>query len=91
MVVLLDVTSMDWVPDYVANVPAIFRKYGGEYFAVSKQVVRHEGEGKTPDQIAIFTFPSVEAIKSFLEDPAYAPYKDARILGSSANVFAIEA
>ncbi|MET0545071.1 MAG: DUF1330 domain-containing protein [Caulobacterales bacterium] len=91
MVVLLDVQNTDWVENYVANVPAIFRRYGGEYLAVSKRVETVEGDAKAPDQIAIFTFPSVDAIKQFLESADYAPYAKARIAASSANVFAIEA
>jgi uncharacterized protein (DUF1330 family) len=90
VVMLKDVKNMEWVESYVANVPAIFRKYGGEYLAVSKTIVRHEGGGEDPAQIALFTFPSLEAIDKFLKSPEYKPYKDARIAASSADVFAIE-
>jgi uncharacterized protein (DUF1330 family) len=88
LVVLLNVKTTDWVADYVARVPTILRKYGGEYLAVSKTISRKEGERVVPDQIALFTFPSLEKIDEFLTCEEYEPYKDARIAGSSADIFA---
>ncbi|MET0988010.1 MAG: DUF1330 domain-containing protein [Steroidobacteraceae bacterium] len=90
VVMLNEVKSTAWVENYVANVPSIFRKYGGEYIAVSKRIVREEGSGQDPQQIALFTFPSIEAIEGFLKSPEYKPYLDARVAATSADVFAIE-
>ena len=87
MVVYLNLSDPSWVPDYIQNVPAILRSYGGEYVAVSGPIKRLEGDMPVPTQIAIFSFPSQEAIEKFMADPRYKPYKDARIKGSSANVF----
>ena len=33
------------------------RKHGGEYFAVSENIKRYEGDGPDPDAIVLFTFP----------------------------------
>ena len=58
--------DLSWVDEYQANVPtimAIMRKHGGEYFAVSENIKRYEGDGPNPDRIAIFTFPSMEKSK----------------------------
>ena len=90
LIVQINVENTDWVEDYVANVPAIFRKYGGEYLAVSQTVKQFEGEGKTPDQVAIFTFPSLEAIEKFMNSEEYMPFKEARTAASTATVVGLE-
>lgn len=90
LVVQLSVTDPSWIENYVADVPTIFRKYGGEYLAVSTQSRQYEGAGTAPDQVAIFTFPSLDAITQFMECEEYKPYKDARIAGSSATAIGIE-
>jgi uncharacterized protein (DUF1330 family) len=80
-----------WVADYVANVPTIIRSYGGEYLAVSKELKQFEGEQPAPGQVAIFTFPSLDAIDKFMACDAYKPYKDARLEQSSATIIGFEA
>jgi uncharacterized protein (DUF1330 family) len=86
MVVLLYVDEGDWVADYVANVPEILRQFGGEYLAVSDAVTRFEGPDRAPDQVAIFTFPSVDQMDAFHSCEEYAPYKQARLAQSSATI-----
>ena len=64
------------------------RKHGGEYFAVSENIKRYEGDGPDPDAIVLFTFPSMEAIDAFVSDADYRPYRMARRAASSGNLFA---
>jgi uncharacterized protein (DUF1330 family) len=90
MVVFVYADESDWVADYVANVPGILRKFGGEYLAVSDTVTQFEGEKRTPDQVALFTFPSVEQMQAFISCEEYAPYKDARLAQSSATIVGFE-
>ncbi|MEJ7935040.1 DUF1330 domain-containing protein [Sphingobium sp. AN558] len=90
MVVLVYLDKSEWVADYVANVPDILRKYGGEYFAVSERVVKFEGDKPTPDQVALFTFPSIERMQAFVISDEYAPYKDARLAQSNATIIGFE-
>lgn len=90
LVAQLNVTDPSWIEDYVANVPDVFRKYGGEYLAVSQQLKQFEGEGEAPDQVAIFTFPSMDALTRFVESDDYKPYKEARIAGSRATIIGLE-
>jgi uncharacterized protein (DUF1330 family) len=52
--------------------------HGGEYFAVSENIKRYEGDGPDPDAIVLFTFPSVEAIDAFVSDAEYRRYGTAR-------------
>ena len=90
MLVNLYLRDVAWVQDYVANVPAIIRKYGGEYFAVSKTLKQFEGDARAPDQVFLFTFPSLDAITAFMECEEYKPYKDSRLEQSSATIVGFE-
>lgn len=88
---LLAVFKIDdpsWTDEYFTKVPAIVRKHRGEYLAVSERVRRREGDGPDPDGIALMAFPSMEAIEAFTTDPAYSPYRAARLAGSSGDLFA---
>jgi uncharacterized protein (DUF1330 family) len=90
MVVNVYLRDTQWVEDYVANVPAILRSYGGEYLAVSNSPKVFEGDGPVPDQVALFTFPSVEAMTRFVESEEYRPYKESRLSQSSASIIGLE-
>jgi uncharacterized protein (DUF1330 family) len=90
LVVHVYLRDTQWVEGYVANVPAMIRSYGGEYFAVSNEIRQFEGEGPQPDQVVIFSFPSLEAIDKFINSPEYKPWKDARLEQSSAIIVGFE-
>lgn len=91
LVVHVHLRDTQWVEDYVANVPSIVRSYGGEYLAVSTALKQFEGDGPEPAQVAIFTFPSLDAIDQFMNSDAYKPWKDLRLSQSSATIIGIEA
>ena len=86
LLAVLKSKDFSWVEDYSAHVPAIVRKPGGEYFAVSESVKRYEGDGPTPDGLVLFTFPSMDAIDSFVADAEYAPFKAARLAASTGDL-----
>ncbi len=90
MVVNVYLREAEWVADYVANVPAIIRKYGGDYLAVSSRLQKFEGEGPIPNQVALFTFPSLDAIDKFMNSDEYKPYKELRLAQSSAEIVGFE-
>jgi len=90
MIVNLTFHDLDWAKDYLASVPAMVRAHGGEYFARSTAVARIEGDGGIPDQVVILTFPSLEAIRTFMAHPDYAPFRDARIAATDSDILAIE-
>lgn len=94
LVAFVTAHTLDWFSDYGANVPPIVRRHGGRYLAVPKvmpnAVELVEGTGSAPGGIVLFSFPSMDAIKSFLEDPEYAPYRKARIAATESNFFAFE-
>ena len=76
-----------WAEAYQANVPAIMQRHGGEFLTISDQVERLEGTGPNPDRAALMTFPSVEAVKAFVTDPDYSPYRAARLAASVGDAF----
>ncbi len=86
--------KMDWLADYQADVPRIIHSYGGKYLGLSKVVPNAvevvEGGAPSPASVVIFTFPSMEAIKGFLNSPEYAPYKSARMAATESIFFAFE-
>jgi NAD(P)H dehydrogenase (quinone) len=90
MTVILTVTDTSWIGEYVAHVPPIMARYGGKPVTVSGPVEVLEGD-TIPSQVALFTFPSTEALKAFMADPDYAPWKKARKAGSTASIFAFNA
>jgi uncharacterized protein (DUF1330 family) len=91
MIVSLTFHNLDWAKDYLANVPDMVRRHGGEYLARSKAVELMEGGGSAPDQVVILTFPSLDAIRTFMASPEYAPYRDARIAATLSEIVALEA
>ena len=90
LISILHVDNDEYVSRYVTNVPLIIRDYGGEYVAVSKRIVRMQGDGENPDVIAITLWPSIEAIEQFFSDSRYQPYKRLRIEQSYGDIFAME-
>jgi uncharacterized protein (DUF1330 family) len=90
MIVNLKFHNLEWAKDYLANVPAMVRAHGGEYLARSKAVVKIEGQGVVPDQVVILSFPSIEAIRTFMSSPDYARYRDARIAATTTEILAID-
>ena len=94
MVVFVTAHNLDWLAEYIEKVPAIVRRHGGKYIAISKGVPnaieRVEGSASIPDGIVVFEFPSTDAINSFLKSPDYSPYRQARAAATESNIFSFE-
>ncbi len=90
VIVDVKVTDDSWVPDYAANVHEIVHKHGGKYLSRSANITTVEGEGLDTTLIALIQFPSMEAVQAFASDPAYAPYREARIAGSVSRLHVID-
>ncbi|MGX7927211.1 DUF1330 domain-containing protein [Tsuneonella sp. HG094] len=86
-----EITSHDsaWLAEYGEMVPPMVRKHGGELICRSQQFRRYEGDRPAPDYVIILQFPSLAAIDAFMSDPAYQPFKKARIACTDSQVFAI--
>lgn len=89
-----DRPSADWAAEYVANVGSIVRNHGGRFVAVSPypdaRVETVEGSSVAPTAMVIHVYPSMDDLKAFLEDPVYAPFKQARIDGTISELWAFE-
>jgi uncharacterized protein (DUF1330 family) len=84
------VTDDAWLPDYAAKVHEIVHKHGGKYLSRSANITTIEGEAPDATVIALLEFPSVEAVQAFANDPAYAPYTQARQAGSISRFHVID-
>lgn len=83
-------TSEDWIPGYLGPVGEIIASHGGKYLARTASHERVEGEGEDPALRIILEWPSADAAKAFLADPAYAPHLAARHGGSVSHHVLIE-
>jgi uncharacterized protein (DUF1330 family) len=85
MIADIKVTDDKWVPDYAASVHELVHKHGGKYLARSGNVQTLEGKPLDTTLIALLAFPSAQAVKTFLNDPKYAPFAAARKRGSDSR------
>ncbi len=84
------VTNDAWIPAYAAEVHDIVGKHGGKYLSRSGNVRTIEGEPLDTSLIALLEFPSMEAVDSFTNDPAYAEHCEARRAGSISRFHVID-
>jgi|ERR1700692_3128842 uncharacterized protein (DUF1330 family) len=85
MIADIKVTDDKWIPAYAAKVHDIVHKHGGKYLARSGNVETLEGKPLDTTLIALLEFPSAAAVKAFLGDPQYAPFKAARQKGTDSR------
>ena len=90
LIAYVKVTDEAWLPDYAAKVHDIVHKHGGKYLSRSGNITAIEGEGPDATVIALLQFPSLEAVKACVNDPAYAPYSQARQAGSISRLHVID-
>ncbi len=86
----VQVTNDAWIPDYAANVHDIVHKHGGKYLSRSGNITVLEGEKGDTTLIAIVEFPSLDAVKAFANDPAYAKFAKARQDGTVSRFRVID-
>ncbi|MEM9436262.1 MAG: DUF1330 domain-containing protein [Pseudomonadota bacterium] len=83
-------SSEDWIPDYLPNANTLVQKHGGTYLARTAEHEQVEG-GTTPAALRIIIeWPSRQAALDFENDPAYAPYLEARLGGSESYHYIVE-
>lgn len=86
----IKVTDDAWVPGYAANVHKLVEQHGGRYLSRSGNIETLEGTADDSTLIAILEFPSRTALDSFVADPAYRPYGEARQAGSVSTFRVID-
>jgi uncharacterized protein (DUF1330 family) len=87
----VQVTDDKWIPEYAANVHDIVHKHGGKYLTRSANITHVEGDERDSTLIAILEFPSMDNVRAFADDPAYADYGKARRSGSISSLRVIDA
>ena len=83
-------SSEDWIPAYLGAVTALVAQHGGNYLARTASHERLEGEGGDAAVRVIIEWPTREAARAFMADPAYAPHLEARTAGSISHHVLIE-
>ena len=71
------VHDVDRYKDYVAKVPALVAKHGGQYRVRGGAVDVLEGSW-SPVRLVVIEFPDRAVALAFYDDPAYAPFKTLR-------------
>lgn len=91
LTVTMRITDPAWMAPYSAGVPALLAEYGGSFVASARGTIRRiEGEGDVPDRIAIFSFPSIEAIERLWADPRYRQFVELRQSGAISDICAFD-
>ena len=62
---------------YLAGVPALIQKHGGEYVVRGSSLEVIEGTWQ-PTRIVVLRFPDRAAAQAFIDDPEYQPLKEIR-------------
>ena len=89
---VLSVTPTDdsWIPDYLPVAGPLIEKHGGTYLARTASHEQLEGKDRPAGLRIILEWPSEEAAKAFMSDPAYSAALAARHAGSVSEHFLIE-
>lgn len=90
MIAAVKVNDDAWLPGYAANVHEIVHRHGGKYLSRSANVTPIEGSTPDATVIGILQFPSLEAVRAFIDDPDYAPHAAARRAGSYGQFYVID-
>ena len=86
----IKVTDDSWLPSYAANVHKIVEKHGGKYLSRTNNITTVEGEGLDTTIVALFQFPSMQALQNFAGDPEYDQYREARQAGSTTRLHILD-
>ena len=83
------VKDVERYKDYVAAVPALIAKHGGEYRVRGGDFEVLEGPW-TPDRLVVLEFPDREAALAFYDDPDYAPFRALRQSVTDSSVVIVD-
>lgn len=85
----IDVQDPVAYEEYKARVPAIVRKYGGEYLARGGRFIVLEGDWQ-PTRMAVIRLPDLAAAQALYDDPEYQPLKALRQRVSKTQFVVVE-
>lgn len=89
MIVNVDIRDTAVYEDFIARVPPLVRKHGGEYLVRGGRFVVLEGDWK-PRRLVICRFPDIASVQSLYDDPEYQPLKALRQSVSKIDGVAVE-
>lgn len=89
VIVNVDVKDPTVYEEYKARVPALIRKYGGEYLVRGGNFIIVEGDWK-PSRLVMLRFPDITSAQSLFNDPEYQPLKALRQRASKTDIVAVE-
>lgn len=90
MITLTKMNYTSWIEAYRAAVAPMIARHGGEYLAVGLQPEILEGTIAPLDGVVVFRFPSLEAVRSFINSEEYRPWRELRQGNSDATLLAFE-
>jgi len=89
LIVNIDVKEPTAYEEYKARVPALIRKYGGEYLVRGGKFSVVEGDWK-PSRLVILRFPDITSAQGLYDDPEYQPLKALRQRVSKTDMVVVE-
>jgi uncharacterized protein (DUF1330 family) len=89
MIVDVDVNDPEGYAKYKTEVPTLIAKHGGEYLVRGGDFEVLEGDWQ-PTRMVLFSFPNRQAIRDFVNDPAYAELKALRQKTASSSLVAVD-
>ena len=85
----INVNNLNNYKEYLKNVTAIAKKYGGEYLIRAGNFEIMEGKWEYKRNVVI-KFPSIEKAKEFYHSEEYQPIKIIRVENADNNLIIIE-
>lgn len=89
VIVNVDVKNPAGYEEFKNRVPALVRKYGGEYLVRGGRFVVMEGDWR-PSRLIIFRFPDIASAQTLYNDPEYQPLKALRQRASKMDIVVVE-
>lgn len=85
----VEVTNPEGFADYAANVPAVIAAHGGRYLVRGGACEVLEGGG-LPRRRVVIEFPSMAALKTFWDSPAYLSLRALRARHADSRIVAVD-
>jgi uncharacterized protein (DUF1330 family) len=85
------VSDMEALGRYREHAGAALARHGGTILAAGPRPELLEGEGPAPDTMALISFPSLEAARAWIGDPALAEVHALRNQGGRSTVMLLPA
>ena len=89
LIVNIDLRDAEAYKPYIEAVPPIVARHGGEYLVRGGAFEIIEGTWQ-PHRLVLFRFPDRAAIRAFVDDPDYAPFKALRLSVATTDSVAVD-